>query len=412
MSEPREGVSTFTITGVAFAAVLVPLNSTMIAVALPRLAKEFHIEKGHAGLLVTVYLAAMLVGQPLSGRLGDAIGARRLGTIAVIGFGVFSTASMLSTTFVMLVVCRAVQAVFASAITPSVQATLRMITTPEERGRAFGLQNSVIGVGAGLGPVIGGLLIATLGWRAIFGINIPLVLAILYVLRRTVPISPARSATAKVSPDDDRPRLVNPVFASALGTQSLAVLAQYSLLLVTPLLLDARGWGSGSIGLALSLLTLGQIVMSPVGGRWGDLHGRRSPVVAGLAVAAVAVAATAVFGDDPASTLLLVVLLLFGLGLGLAIPGITTAGLESAPVARIGLASGVLSAARYVGSIAASLVLALVVDDDAHGVGTMFVMCVVALTVALATASRFPHRPTVYVGAAVSVDSAPPRSRG
>ena len=179
MTRPEGSASTLTIIGIALASILVPLNSTMIAVALPRLAREFGIEKGHAGLLITVYLVAMLVGQPLAGRLGDAIGVRRLATIAVAGFGVCSGASMLAGSFALLVVFRTAQALFASAITPSVQAMLRMITTPDERGRAFGVQGSVIGVGAGLGPVIGGLLITAFGWRAIFGVNIPIVLVVL-----------------------------------------------------------------------------------------------------------------------------------------------------------------------------------------------------------------------------------------
>jgi MFS family permease len=182
------------------------------------------------------------------------------------------------------------------------------------------------------------------------------------------------------------------VFLSACSTQALATLAQYALLLVTPLLLDDRGWGPGAIGLALSMLTIGLIVMSPPGGRMGDVRGRRFPVLAGLAVAAAAVSVSAAFGDDTASALLLLTLLVFGLGLGMATPSITTAGLEAAPETRVGLAAGVLSASRYIGSITASIVLTVLVADDGSGVGTMFVICVISLLVALGTATRFPGR--------------------
>ena len=100
------GASTFTIVGIALASALVPLNSTMIAVALPTLADEFDITKGHAAILITVYLVAMLVGQPTSGRIADHVGARRLALVAVAGFGACSAAAMFAGTFVALVVIR------------------------------------------------------------------------------------------------------------------------------------------------------------------------------------------------------------------------------------------------------------------------------------------------------------------
>lgn len=383
--------STTTVIGIALASVLVPLNSTMIAVALPSLAREFGIEKAHASVLVTVYLTAMLVGQPIAGRVGDRIGVRRLATISVVGFGMFSGLSMFAGTFPVLVACRAGQAVFASALMPSVQAMLRMVTTPADRGRAFGVQGSVIGIGAGLGPVIGGVLLATLGWRAIFGVNIPIVLVVLWVLRRTVPVSVDKSSTSPQSvPSASRERVANAVFVAAFSTQSLATFAQYGLLLLTPMLLDERGWGSAAVGGALSLLTVGLIVTSPPGGRLGDERGRRFPVLVGLAVAAIAVAASAALGDAAASAVLLMTLTLFGLGLGLASPGIQTAGIEAAPERRIGFASGLLSASRYVGSITASILLTLLVDDVGGGAGTMLALCTIALLLALGTASKLP----------------------
>lgn len=393
-----EHVSAFTIIGIALASALVPLNSTMIAVALPTLAEEFDITTGATGVLVTVYLVAMLVGQPLAGRLADVVGARRLAIVAVTGFGVCSAGAMFATAFPVLVAIRAGQAVFASALSPSVQALMRMVTTPSERGRAFGLQGSVIGVGAGLGPVIGGLLLAGSGWRAIFAINLPIVVMVLVVLRRSVP----NDARLSLSTTPDRageadgsagPRLINPVFTAAFSTQSLTTLAQYALLLISPIVLDDRGWGSGSIGLALSALTLGMIVMSPPGGRIGDHRGRRLPVMVGLGVALVAVAASALSGEDVASTLLIASLLLFGLGLGFATPGVTTAGMEAAPEGRIGLASGLLSMSRYVGSIVASVLLTLLVTDDGGGISTMMSICVGAVALALVAALRLPGLP-------------------
>jgi MFS family permease len=400
MSGPSRGsVSAFTIAGIAVASALVPLNSTMIAVALPRLADEFGISTGRVGILITVYLAAMLVGQPAAGRIGDVVGVRRLAVIAVTGFGVCSAAALFAGSFPVLVALRGGQAAFASALSPSVQAILRLVTAPAERGRAFGVQGSVIGVGAGLGPVIGGVLIALFGWRAIFGVNVPLVVVVLIVLRRSVPVDRVPSTAARSQPAEPPERLVNRVFASAFSTQALTTLAQYTLLLVTPIVLDERGWGSGQIGLALSLLTVGMVVMSPAGGRLGDRFGRRSPVMAGIGVATVAVAGSAVFGDHGASALLLATLLLFGLGLGAATPSIISAGMEAAPLSRLGLGSGLLSTSRYVGSIVASVALTAVVADDGRGVGLMLLFSIAGLLLALVAATRLPSARSVTADA-------------
>ncbi len=403
----EHAVPAITIAGIALASALVPLNSTMIAVALPDIARHFDVTKSHASVLITLYLVAMLVGQPLAGRVGDALGARRLASIAVSGFGICSLGAMVAPSFGVLVGLRALQATCAAALSPSVQAMLREVVPPSERGRAFGLQSSVIGVGAGLGPVIGGLATSAFGWRAIFGVNLPIVLAVLYVLRRytSAPADRADPAggsvrssrhTGSAGVDRDEPgvpaRIFNRSFNAAFSTQALSTFAQYALLLAVPIVLDSRGWSAATIGMALTALTLGMVIMGPFGGRQGDLHGRRRPVLAGLGVTFVAVSIAMAFGDDVPSWLLVVTLLAFGLGLGVATPSIMTAGIESAPEGRIGAAAGVLSASRYVGSIVATLVLAGLVDDDGRGLSTMLLLCAGIIVPAIACARWLPGR--------------------
>ena len=393
MTRGDEGsVPATTIAGIALATALVPLNSTMIAVALPDIAHDFDISKGRASVLITLYLAAMLVGQPLAGRLCDLVGARRLAIISSAGFGLCSAAAMGAGTFWLLVAFRGLQAAFAAGLVPTVHAMLREVVPDEERGRAFGVQGSVLGAGAGLGPLIGGFVTAAFGWRAIFGVNLPLVLAVLYVLQRRVSASAPSAEHTTTVVTRDAGRIFDRVFTAAFSTQALSTFAQYALLLAVPLVLDSRGWSAASIGVALSFLTLGMVVMGPYGGRLGDAHGRRRPVVLGLTVTVAAVLMSAVAGDDVASALLIITLLLFGLGLGVATPSLTTAGIEAVPRTRVGSAAGLLSASRYVGSIASTLVLATVVGDDGSGLAVLLGVCVVLLSVSVVVARQLPAR--------------------
>jgi len=381
-----------TIAGIALASVLVPLNSTMIAVALPEIADDFDISKSQASVLVTLYLVAMLVGQPIAGRVCDAVGARRLALTATTGFGICSAAAMLSGTFWLLVALRAAQAVFASALVPSVQTMLREDVPDAERGRAFGVQGSVLGAGAGLGPVIGGLAVAGFGWRAIFAVNLPVVVAVLVVLRRRPAPSRPTAAQGTTEVVDPSGLFGSRVFRAAFSTQALSTLAQYALLLAVPIVLDERGWGAASVGASLSFLTLGMVVVSPWGGRLGDSLGRRRPVVLGLLVTVAAVLLSAVSGDDVASAILVVTLLFFGLGLGVVTPNVQTAGIEAAPMERSGSAAGLLSASRYVGSIASTVVLASVLSDDGSGLNVLLLVCAAGLALSLVAASGLPGR--------------------
>lgn len=402
MTDAVEGtVPATTIAGIALASALVPLNSTMIAVALPHIARDFDISKAHASVLISVYLAAMLVGQPLAGRLADAVGARRLAIAAVTGFGACSAGAMFAGSFALLVTFRTLQAAFAAALSPSVQTMLRDAVPARQRGQAFGVQGSVIGVGAGLGPVIGGLLVAGFGWRAIFGVNLPLVIVILFVLRRQLPQRAARPVDRTHAAHGGE-RLLNGAFGAAFSTQAMSTFAQYALLLAVPIVLDSRGWGAAAIGVGLSFLTLGMVVMGPYGGRMGDARGRRRPVLIGLSGALAAVAACAVLGDDVGAAVLLATVPVFGLGLGLASPSVMTAGIEAAPEGRIGAAAGLLSASRYVGSIAATLVLAGVVQGDGEGLGVMLGVCAATLAVSLLCAVGLPGRRRVAAVADVS----------
>lgn len=327
----------------------------MIAVGLPRLADDLGVERSAAAVLVTAYLAAMLLCQPVGGRLGDRHGNRRVLRVAVMGFVVASVAAGVAPDFTSLLVGRCVQAVFGAALIPNAQAILRAVVAPSRHGRAFGFVGTGIGAGAAVGPVLGGVLADGAGWRGIFFVNVPLGLLALVLLARA-----PRIATAPVegrSTGLSFGLLGAGSFRAACVSQSASTFSLYTVLLVLPLLLAERGWAATTVGLATASLTAGLLVLGPVGGTLGDRHGRRFPIVAGLAVVVAGCGILAVGANSEGATPLVLGPLVMGAGLGFAGASLQAAAMQAVPPAVTGSAAGLFSASRYVGSIAGSLAI-------------------------------------------------------
>lgn len=363
----------------------------MIAVALPALARDLDVARGPASVLVTTYLAAMLVCQPFAGRLGDRVGTRRVLAVAIGGFALASVAAGLAPSFPALLAARVVQAVFGAALIPNAQALLRATVPAVRRGRASGFVGTGIGAGAALGPVLGGFLTEAIGWRGIFVVNVPLGALALVLLARTV--APARPATtagasAATAPAPTRRLgLLRPgPFLAACLTQTTSNFALYTVLLVLPTLLVDQGWTGASIGLATSGLTAGVLILGPVGGTVGDRRGRVQPIVAGLAVVVVGAGLLAL---DPRSVHLLVAgPLVMGFGLGLAGASLQAAAMDAVPQAVAGSAAGVYSASRYVGSIAGSLAIGATGATGASSSRPVLIAVVVSAALATGFGSR------------------------
>jgi MFS family permease len=372
-------VSLARVLGIAAAAALVPLNSTMIAVALPAISDDFDVSTAQVSLLITSYLLVMLVGQPIAGRVADAVGSRRTVSFALVGLALFSAFAAVAGSFGALLVARGLQAVCAAALGPSSQSLLRTLAPPDRQGRVFGILGSTLGVGAAAGPVIGGVLIQWFDWRSIFVINVPIALLAIVATRSGGQPTPERTRHV-AAPGSESGRILNPVFASGFFAQALTTQAQYALLILTPIVLDARGWGAGSIGAVLSALTVGMIVMGPIGGQFGDAHGRRLPARLGITAAMAGIIVLAIAGRSVQPLLLVAGLALFGLGLGATTPNLMSAALGSVPDSRTGAAAGVFTTSRYVGSLTTTLLIAAFVTADATGsrlILTISAVCVV-----------------------------------
>jgi len=158
---------------IALGNALVPLNSTMLVVALPAIARDAGVDLAAASWLITTYLIAMAALQPIGGRLGDRFGRRRLMLGALLYFGVASVGASLAQGLALLAFFRLQQALAAALIVPNGLGILRG-AAGERAGMHFGLISAISGTAASLGPLVGSLLVP-LDWRLCFVINVPLV---------------------------------------------------------------------------------------------------------------------------------------------------------------------------------------------------------------------------------------------
>src|SRR5436305_14927456 len=166
---------------------LMPLNSTMVAVALPDIVDGLRASIAVSAWLVSGYLIAQAALQPLSGKLGDRVGRAPMILGGLAAFGVASLGAALAPSFAVLIIFRILQAVAGAFVFPNALGLIREFLPEARRGRAFGTLGSAIGLAAAAGPPLGGLLVGIGGWRAIFLVNLPWVAVALWLAQRSVP---------------------------------------------------------------------------------------------------------------------------------------------------------------------------------------------------------------------------------
>lgn len=171
----------------ALSTLLPALAISSANVALPTLAVHFRVDLAAASWVVLAYLLAtttLLVG---AGRLGDLMGRRRVLLAGVALFGAASGLCALAPSWPMLLVARALQGVGAAAMLALTMAMVGASLPKARSGQAMGMLGTMSAVGTALGPSLGGVLIDTFGWQAVFAVNVPLSLAALVLARRYLP---------------------------------------------------------------------------------------------------------------------------------------------------------------------------------------------------------------------------------
>jgi EmrB/QacA subfamily drug resistance transporter len=171
------------------------LDVSVTNVALPSIGRATAASSAQLQWVVSGYTLAFGLVPVLAGRLGDDHGRRLMFQIGVTGFVATSMLAGLAPGAGILIAARVLQGLAGGLINPQVSGLVQQLFPSSERGRAFGVLGTTVGVGAALGPVVGGALIALGGehggWRLVFFINVPIGLAVILLSRRLLPNDPA-----------------------------------------------------------------------------------------------------------------------------------------------------------------------------------------------------------------------------
>jgi DHA2 family methylenomycin A resistance protein-like MFS transporter len=373
---------------------LVLLDVTVVNVALPDIGST--LDTGPAGLqwVVDGYALALAGLLLVGGTVGDVYGHRRVVITGLVVFGLASLACGLAPDVGWLVGARFAQGVGAALLLPGTLATISdAFPDPADRARAIGVWAGVGSAALPSGPLLGGLLVESLGWRAVFFLNVPIVLVAAVVaahrMRAHVPegdrrvdwlgaaLGTALLATvtfavieagawllvvaavllavfvaverAKADPMLPPALFRRRAFSVANAVASVMNLCTLGLLfLVTQYLQTVQDRSAFAAGLALLPLFLPLMLLIPLAGRLTGRLGPRRPMVAGLVLTGAGFAVLVGLGTDSSYWTLLPALLLWGCGLGVLTPAVVAAAV-SAVKDRSGLASAVNNTARQAG---------------------------------------------------------------
>lgn len=389
---------------VAIGVLMATIDSSIVNVSLPVIARHFGVPLGGAvewviiGYLVVV--AALLL---TAGRIADVIGRRRAWICGLVVFTLGSALCGASASIAGLVGCRALQGIGGALIMAVSPAMLVGAFPAQQRGRVLGYNAVVVGIGISAGPTLGGFITQHLGWRWIFYVNVPLgvlgVVASLALLpeqgaraRGRVDVAGAAllavglgamSGTISFGPEAGRhllpsfvgtvvaltalavfafrllrhpdpildPRLFrNRVFASASASLLLASIATFAVAFLLPFYFEQlRGWPTERTGILLTPLPLTVALISPLTGALADRIGTQTLAAGGMLIAAAGLAWLAAL--DIATPVLHIVAALVVVGSGRAIfqPPNNSALMGSAPRDRQGVAAGLMATARVLG---------------------------------------------------------------
>jgi EmrB/QacA subfamily drug resistance transporter len=385
--------------------VVVVMDITVVNVALPSIRRDLHASVSGLQWTVDAYVLVLAGFLVLAGSTADRWGRRRVFQLGLATFGLGSLLCSLAPSIGWLIAARVLQAVGGSMLNP-VAAAIVGTAFPDqgERARAIGVFSSMTGLSQALGPIVGGALVGSLGWHAVFWINVPIVAVAMVGAASFVPESRA-SRARRFDPvgqalvvvvlagvvyaiiESRRFGWTSPVILGLLAVATLAFLAILAyeprradplldlrlfrslpfsaaisislfglcgfgafLFVTTQYLQAVRGLSPLAAGLSLLPVGVSVAIVSPLTGRLVAARGPRMPLVVSGAALALGGAASLGLRPDTPLPAVLAIYTLFGIFLGTVIAPITTTALSGMPPSMAALATSLPSAARQTGT--------------------------------------------------------------
>ncbi|MBC9730613.1 MFS transporter [Streptomyces sp. TRM68367] len=381
---------------------IVSLDNTVLNVALPSMQRDLHASTSGLQWTIDAYTLVLASLLMLAGSTADRIGRKRVFMAGLVVFTIGSLLCSLAPNLESLVAFRMVQAVGGSMLNPVAMSIItNTFTEPRERARAIGVWGAVVGISMAAGPLVGGLLVESVGWRAIFWINLPVGLTALLLTLRYVPESRAPRARRpdpvgqllvialfgsltyaiieapqvafaavlpfvlvavvalagllRYEPRRDEPLIDLRFFRSApfsgatvIAISAFAALGGF-LFLSTLYLQNVRGLDALHAGLWMLPMAAPTFLCAPLSGRLVGSRGPRlSLLVAGCAITASGVLFAA-FEAETSNVTRFLGYVLFGVGFGFVNAPITNTAVSGMPRAQAGVAAAVASTSRQLG---------------------------------------------------------------
>jgi EmrB/QacA subfamily drug resistance transporter len=421
MDELSERRRRLTLIAMCFGQGMILLDNTIVNVALPSIQSELGVTPSNLEWVVNAYVVALASLILVGGALGDRYGRKRLFLIGLATFTVCSAACALAQDDPALIAARVVQGVGAAIMAPLTLAIIVDAFPPERRTTAIGIWAAVAGLGFGLGPIVGGVLIEAFDWSAIFWVNVPLGIAGFAVTALAVresrnphasrldPVGAVLAAlgllllTLGLIETNEHAwlsahtlsllgggvvsiagfivwegRVAEPMvplsffsnrpFASASAIYALAYLALASMFFfVTLFFQNVKGWSALETGLSWIALNVPFLLVAPFAGRIVRRFGGRVTSGVGILLGAAGIIGLAQLDVGSSYGAAWPFYALIGAGYGTATPAISATAMGAIPPTRSGAGSGVLNSSRQVGAalglaVLGSLSVAAVTD--------------------------------------------------
>jgi EmrB/QacA subfamily drug resistance transporter len=401
---------------------MILVDTTIVSVATPAIIEDLGAEVNAVIWVTSAYLLAYAVPLLITGRLGDRYGQKRL---FLAGLAVFTLSSLwcgLTNSIETLILARVFQGLGGSLMTPQTMATITRIFPAESRGKAMAMWGATAGLAMLIGPILGGVLVDTLGWEWIFFINVPVGVVGMVLAARWVPALPThphrfdwlgvalsgvgmfllvfgiqeghqydwstitgfisvpllivagivvlglflvwqrvntREPLVPLSLFQDRNFSVANVAIAAMGFSITAM--AFPLMLYAQLV---QGWSPTQSALLLTPMAVMTLILAPVVGRWTDSVHPRTLVTTGFAL----LIGSIVWLDlamDPGAAIweLIAPLTVFGVGNALVSAPNSATATRNLRMDQAGAGAGVYNATRHVASVLGSAGIAVLMDS-------------------------------------------------